>query len=410
MKKLKYSLGKLEESSRNASIINLNLCRTVAGKFSTLNNELALRMACKLISEEKDIFDADRYVVIGLGESTLLGYLVADHLSKVLHNVEFITTTLKAGYKENVIEVFEDDGNSCFIKVESLRSNAEKTRFIFVTDEIRSSASVYDVIRDIEMLFKKKSISGYDIVSVIKPLELVYDNSEIYKLKINFISLDTVSKSKYDSFEKLMLDISGDSDYTIDDKTLLDIGSLRIMSVDAHKKLYSNSCGKYSIGDESITLDNIKNSLGTVNVDAYYMNYIKDDIAILDILNALEKEVESKDYKRLVIIGTEKFNIIPGEIARYFEERYKNIDVLLHNTTREAILPMVDTSENYVISNRVEIDSAYGEYKTYLYNTKEYTTKDSLIAIITDRNEYIHQLVKHFNEIGADTVLVFSCE
>ena len=376
MIKSRYSLGKLENSTKNYTLIKLGLCKHLPDKFSTLNNELATRMACKLIVDEKEIFKADRYVVIGIGESALLGYLIADKLTGILRNVEFISTVRSVGRKENAIGIHEEYGIEQYILLDKILGYSGKTRYIIVKDEFNSSNEVHELIRDLESVSNKDDITGYNVVSILKSLDLTVDESEIYKRKIRFSSLDVLNKNVCEVFDTKINNISGDSDYTIDDKTFLDNCELDIIEMNKLDPMVFMSC-------------------------------FKNDTASLDIIDILAKELESGKYKKLVLVGTEQFNVIHGEIAKYFENSTE-IDVRLHFTTREKILPMVNTSNEYLISNRVDFKSAYGDYTTYLYNTNEYRDKEYLVAVITDNSEYISQLIQHFEEADTGKIMLFT--
>lgn len=86
-----------------------------------------------------------------------------------------------------------------------------------------------------------------------------------------------------------------------------------------------------------------------------------------------------KEYKKILVLGTEEFMFLPMYFAKELQDQYRNCKVEFHATTRSPIL--ISKDEGYPLFNRYAMSSFYEEDRiTYIYNLKKY----DYVIIITD--------------------------
>lgn len=376
-------------SKRNFLLVNKNLGKHIPLEPKLLRNELGYKLGKLCYNRLADAHGKERekigkVLVIGFAETaTALGYYVWEYLKREgVSNIEYITTTRKRleGYKYLESTESHSHATEQLLNVEGLefirRNAGEKqedklvTDIVVIDDEITTGNTAKKLLNKVIEYCGEDKIGLCYVASALKSADRILDKLESGK-EVTYLALDDIDKDEYTGYSAKMDEVVGND---CDVKAYDNVNS-SIEDILCPVRYIKDKCdGVISGGYVEVS------QICGGHYDFYTISYIAENI-----LKELRDDIDG--MKEIHVIGTEEFMQIPVRVGCLLDETLQGsgCKVYTHSTTRSPIEP----SDDYVgdaIRNRLEFNSPYGYYKSYLYNCNSLEDKKSAAVIITDAN------------------------
>ena len=137
---------------------------------------------------------------------------------------------------------------------------------------------------------------------------------------------------------------------------------------------------------ENIAISGYQNSRECLDIEDYKKS-------CENFIETLLEKSYMKNFKRMLVLGTEEFMYLPLLFASKLEQDGKEIK--FHATTRSPILPSQE--KEYPLKSRFELESLYERgRKTFIYNLEKY---DKVFIIHDSKNLNINGLNNLLNAL-----------
>lgn len=314
------------------------------GKHLSVNPLKSMDLFQEMARLLEENYPTERLLVIGFAETaTGIGGGVA-YFGK---NVTYMSQTTRESI-ENAKYLYFTESHSHAKEQSIIVSDYAEIlknvdRIVFVEDEVTTGNTIMKLIAALNETFPEMQMN-YTILSILNSMreERMTELAEIgidcfYIARMEFeYKVYEIDKYQYEACnDKKMTAVSN----TVNELLVHEKCDVRVIKP---KAMYLEACGGF-----------VKNALSRL--------YIK------------------KEYKKILVLGTEEFMFLPMYFAKELQEQYKNSEVEFHATTRSPI--MISKDEGYPLFNRYTLNSFYEEDRvTYIYNLKKY----DYVIIITD--------------------------
>lgn len=317
---------------RNYLVVN-----RLQGKHVPASPKAAFCLFSELAGRVRKAHEGERLLVIGFAETaTAIGSAVAIELGAM-----YIQTTREDLPGAEYLFFSEEHSHATaqkLVKDELDRIMGEVERIIFVEDELTTGKTIVNLIRVLEESYGEGT--AFSVASLLNGMD--EEAMSLYRRKN--IELHYVVKTKHQEYTQIAEQFSSDGEYI--------------------------PCSIQSSRVEELTLKGGMNPRRLVDSKQY-------NKACERLWEQLEKRLKEKQFKRVLLLGTEEC-MYPSLFAGYRLEQ-QGVQVFCHSTTRSPIA--VSRDAGYPFRTRYELRSLYDvERITYLYDL----TACDLVIIITD--------------------------
>lgn len=314
------------------------------GKHLSVNPGKSMDLFQKMAGLLEEKYPKERILVIGFAETaTGIGAAVAYFGS----NVAFMSQTTRENIENSNYLYFTESHSHAKeqgIIIDNYSEVLKKVdRIVFVEDEVTTGNTIMKLVTALNETFPEFKMK-YTILCILNSMketrmaelaQLDVDCLYIARMEFEY-RVNEIDKYQYEDckHQKVSSDSSMANEILVHEKC--------DMKVIKPKDLYIEACDGF----------------------------------VEKVLNRL---VIKKEYKKILVLGTEEFMFLPMYFAKELQDQYRNCKVEFHATTRSPI--MISKDEGYPLFNRYTISSFYEENRiTYIYNLEKY----DYVIVITD--------------------------
>lgn len=311
--------------------------------------------------------DADKVLFIGFAETaTAIGMEIA-----IRYNAKYIQTTREAISDVDFLFFTESHSHATeqkLVKEDMDALIAEVEHIIFVEDEVTTGNTILNIVDIIDDLYDKQI--KFSVASLINGM----DEESLAGYGERNIDLYYIVKTSQEGFSDMACSYQGAGAYIEPDD--------------------NNDC-EYN----EILLQGAVNSRRCVSAFDYCG-------ACERLYSQLAEQIDTKETREILIIGTEECMYPAIYVGKRFEESGKQVKT--HSTTRSPIT--AGGEEGYPLRCRYELKSLYDSKRTtYIYDIAPY----DLVVIITDstseEREGVNTLVNALKRKNEKIILVRWC-
>lgn len=361
-------IAKRENNTKRSYLV----INELQGKHIPVKPSKAFKMFRELAVQLKDEYANETLLLVGFAETaTAIGAAVAGEIGSL-----YMQTTREI--IPNVEYLFFSEEHSHATEQKLVKNDIDRVRntidrIIFIEDEVTTGKTILNIINILEK--KYPQIKNYSVASLLNGM-----NEECLKrYSDRGIKLHYLVKTNHDRYAETADGYMCDGEYICSTNT----DDITIEGVDI------------------IEANSYLNTRRIVDMHEYID-------CNLDLWKQIQDNIDIKDYKNILVIGTEEFMYPALYVANKIEEM--GYDVRCHSTTRSPISVSKDIA--YPLHTRYELRSFYDSSRiTFIYDINRY----DYVIIITDANygyeAGLYSLVGALKKSGNNNIsLVRWCE
>lgn len=346
---------------RNYLVVN-----ALQGKHIPVKPSEAFFMFEKLAFKVKEHYQNENILFIGFAETaTAIGAAVASSYAAMYENAQntniqqismhpiyarcnsifYMHTTRET--LENVKYIYFSEQHSHATEQRLVRDDIEQIkdkidRIVFVEDEVTTGNTILNIIDILNKMYPQ--IKRYAVASLLNGM----NDEAIHLYRQREIDLNYIVKTNHENYGQIAEHFAGDGKY-------FTLEQLKLVNNIQYKTIHTND---------------YMDSRRIIAIKEYHKNIEK-------LFWDIEKKVHFKEYKNVLVIGTEEFMYPALVVAQNIEKI--GLRVRFHATTRSPII--VSSEERYPLHTRYELESLYDKKrKTFIYDLDRY----DCVLVITD--------------------------
>lgn len=341
---------------------NFLLVNSLQGKHIPTSPKETFNLFEKLNKKNMALLKEKNILIIGFSETaTAIATSYAINLLKQAKKIYLLLTTREKDIYGNYLTFSEIHSHAIeqrlyIDKLEKIVDTIDE--IIFIEDEITTGNTILNLIKVLEERYSKNI--KYKAISFFNGMM----DENIQNFKKKNIEIYCLLKIFNMNYEKYL------NEYSYLGKKI--------------KKL--NQAISKELKIENIAISGYQNSRECLDIEDYKKS-------CENFIETLLEKSYMKNFKRMLVLGTEEFMYLPLLFASKLEQDGKEIK--FHATTRSPILPSQE--KEYPLKSRFELESLYERgRKTFIYNLEKY---DKVFIIHDSKNLNINGLNNLLNAL-----------
>lgn len=326
-------------TKRNYLVVN-----RLQGKHVPVKASDALTLFEALADKIDNVYQNEKLLFVGFAETaTAIGAAVAKHCGAM-----YMQTTREI--IEGVEYLYFSEEHSHATEQKLVRDDIEKIkdvvdRIVFVEDEITTGKTILNIIDVLNREYP--DMKNYSVMSILNGM----NRSALERYREKKIDVHYLIKTDHETYSEKAAKVLGDGVY---------------VTIEQLENVKETAWKEYEVPF-------YKNARRLVSAEDY-------ECGIQILLEECRKLLDSGNYRRVLVLGTEEFMYPALRVAAEVEKTVPC--VMCHSTTRSPIV--VSSEDDYPLQRRYELKSLYDcERRTFIYNLENY----DYVMIVTDAHD-----------------------